>query len=351
MRCNVWFIFFLILSKCCLAQLFPVYNYTAFSEKPELLNQLRANHVYFLGEEHGVKETDVAEARMIELIGHSNARILLEGPYERNFGLYEVFVEHDSSNYQIESFHPYKTNLLRFIYNNNLPVKTMDIVMLSQFRYFALEIKDLYKTKQYGEQVSRDLELLISASENYRYGKADSLDLYLLLIAEFGKHKAEHEAALGKRYGMVEECFGALKAAVMAYKEKDKLLPYHSNAREDFMFSVFSKEINQNPQSKLISVNGQDHISLDSTMIPLDFVHKSWRPLCHKIKAAYPNKKVCSIYLVKRNHIGFFKKVSHKDYRNLYRLTRRHTTYIVPLTEAGSAFKDLKNKVNHIVVY
>ncbi len=76
-----------------------------------------------------------------------------------------------------------------------------------------------------------------------------------------------------------------------------------------------------------------------------------WSPLAYKTKKAFPNKNICSIYLLNIKKDYFFKKDYPDELKYIIKNTEPNKSYIINLDYKDTPFKNLIGKYTHIVVY
>lgn len=310
-------------------------------------NNLGNYDIYFIGEQHGYNNSEIIEAKLIERIHTKNTTVLLEGPYDRNFGLNKIFINKDTSLYPFNSFNPSKTNLLRYLYYNHIPLKLTDVVL---FKYFYKdEIVEVLNKKGINNPLEDDI------SNFYRIGnlkfpnKKKNRNLYLNYLDTYRTKKSIYDTLLGSDSTKIEECFNALEASINAKQDPRTGSGLWSDFRETFMCSMIVKEIKNPASSKIISINGADHCFLQNKVKGVKSGNGRG-PLAYRIKSAFPDKKVCSILVWNRKE-GLLFSYFPVESRFILKNTKPGKIYIINVDYPGTPFVNLVGRFTHVVVY
>ena len=115
------------------------------------------------------------------------------------------------------------------------------------------------------------------------------------------------------------------------------------------MYNMLKKEINIEANSKIISINGHAHIDLDEKSNWIR--NKDFVPLAKLVKDSFPNKNVCSVYLLNLEQDVYFAKDYSVEKKYIKDNVEKGKEYIINLDYENSPFRKLVGKYTHIVVY
>ncbi len=169
-------------------------------------------------------------------------------------------------------------------------------------------------------------------------------------MQRYDKNKKIHNLFLGNDSIKIEEYFNALNFCILSRCDSS-CSPFDlSNFRESFLYKMFKKEIDLDSNSLVISINGTAHINL-STINNFFIKNKTWVSLAHRVKTNFPNKKICSIYLLNVKKDRSFYKTYPDEIKYILKNTKPNKYYLINLDYKDSPFKNLLGKYTHIVVY
>ena len=304
--------------------------------------------VFFMGEQHGYNKSEIIESKLIDLLYTKSTKVLMEGPYDRNFGFDQVYYEHDTSNYAFDLFNPSKTNLFRHLYYNRIPLKVIDVVLFKN--WFKYEIEQVLTKSIKNKELKKDLATFGEIGlVTFPHKKKDRKN-YFEFIQTYKKKKSLYNTDLGADSSRIEECFMAMEATILIqqkYRDKEKTL---NAVREEFMFDRIAKEIKDVNNSRILSIQGWAHIVLENK---LNLAQKAadWTPLAYRIHTSFPEKKICSIIIWNRNDMSGFPFFYPEDARYILKNTEPGKTYLIKVNYPGSPFKSTIGKFTHIIVF
>ncbi len=307
--------------------------------------------IIFLGERHNIASTDSLETLLVSFFKTKNAKVLVEEGYEKNYLFYKFFLENDTINLNFfnASNNKYSSKLFRLLYNFNIVPKAIDIISNNDIiKEFVL---DTYSKKILSDDVKNDLNEFSSIGAMKFPHKSKNIKKYSTFIHHYYRNLNIHNTCLADDSVKINEYFESLKSYLLAEKDSSSKEYETSNFREDFMFEMFKKQIFLNPNSQIISINGCLHICLDVTNNFNEVKNKSWIPLAVRLKTFFPDKKICSVYLLNmRKDVNFFKAYP-KEVDYICKSIARDKYYIINLDYENTPFKNLIGKYTHIVVY
>lgn len=308
-------------------------------------NTFTGYDVYFIGERHGIYSMQRVETRLLELVSQAApTRVLLEGPYDRNFVMNKVFADRDTSEYYPEFFHPYKTELFRYMFVNNIPVKAIDVPWTKYI--WKDELLKIYKNAN-DSAVKKDIELFAAIGDVRFPHKKKNRRRYYSFLQSFYKNRQAHMNYLGKDSTAVDEYFAAFRANLLSVCDSSAAYSknYLSNFREAFLARMVAKELRENSGSKIVSCNGNYHIGLQKDT-KLFRGKDNWVSVATRTKNTFPEKKVCSIMMWRREDL-FIDASS----RYIKKHTERGKIYVINPDFPGTPFKELVGKITYMVIY
>lgn len=305
--------------------------------------------IILIGEEHFISATEDVEIKLISLVKNNSSKVCLEAPGDMNITFDIVFNRKDTSKYNFNSFteHGYKSNLLKFLYRENLIPAAIDILKSEYF--LKDEILKIYDSKQMPAHIREDIKLFSEIKSLKPPTRYKNMKKYINFIESINENRQLHADILAADSTKVFEYFDALNA--MLYSENDfgNDGPTMTNYREEFMFKMLAKEVNNKANSKVISFNGNAHINLDNKSKWIR--DKKFISLGARLKAAYPDKNIASIYLMYRQKDLYFKGSCPDEYDFIIQNTQSDKQYIIEINEQNMPFRKLIGKYTHVVVY
>ena len=266
-----------------------------------------------------------------------------------NIPIEKTFNKIDTLNYNISLFSNYghEDALINYLYQKKLRVRAIDVFNSENFS--KQEVLKLYYSKSVPSSIMDDLIYLNNIGELRFPNRYQNMGRYMKFMDRFNKHKQEHAELLGKDSTAVMEYFECLDA--MLYTENDfgKDGPAITNYREGFMFKMLKKEIDNPKNSKIIVINGNLHIRLDNSSKWIK--DKNFINLASRVKTAYPNRRIASVYLLNSAQDRFFHKEYPEEFNYIVDHTLMNKSYIIEIDEKNIPLKNLVGKYTHIVVY
>jgi hypothetical protein len=310
-------------------------------------NHFEKYDIIFLGEYHETKGVEETEEKFIRLFKTDHTKILLEKRYDFNLLYKDFFIKRDTSEF-IGYYSKPDRNFARFIYQHQLSVRAIDILRVNNLVHDP--IFNIFDSKRTSQEKQQAVDSFIHSGDlNFSGGRRSMKDNSYSLLEKWDSVKPIQKIILGADSTFVEGYFEALRAALLASDDKTTNIKYASVYRENFMLSMIEQEFAKDTSVQLISINGQSHIFLGKK----DKWVKSdtYEPLAKLVKERFPNKKVCSVYLLSRRLDMLFNKAYPKELEYILKNTSNGITYLIDPDFKDSPIKKLKENFTYIIVY
>lgn len=305
--------------------------------------------IIFMGEQHKVSGNEQIEIKLLSNIANSQTSVCLEAGFDLNIPIEKTFSKIDTINYNIFLFSNYgrEDALISYLYRKKIKLRAIDVFNSENFS--KQEILKIYYSKPIPTNIIDDLMYLNNIGALCFPNRYRNMGLYMKFMDRFNKQRQEHADLLGKDSTAVMEYFECLDAMLHTENDFGKDGPAITNYRESFMFKMLKKEIDNPRNSKVITINGNLHIRLDNTSKWIK--DRNFINLASRVKAAYPNKRIASIYLLNSAQDRFFYKEYPDEFNYIADHTLMNKRYIIEINERNLPFKNLTGKYTHIVVY
>jgi hypothetical protein len=351
---------FFFLCKICIGQNTDLtYLKLGNKENNLIIEQMFNNYdYYFIGENHDSKDLSKNKLMVLNLLNNKNNKnvyveesVLLTNTYDLVFNILKedtinsIFSEMASSNEYSTFLKLLYINIKANDFKNKYNIRPID-----NFSADELDVKKLlrfYSNNPKSIIIKRDLSELKNI--NKKTSKEKQLYSYLKFYDKFKENEKFHLNYLGQtKFNELNLVLKGLESYNESIKEKGELY-YKSSFRENFMFENIIYDIRKNDSLKFISFNGHFHIPLE---IPSEWVGvENWQSLAYKIKIAYPEKKVCSIYLMNKNDDSLSDQYFPEEKKKILSNIKEGEIYLIQLDGEGSPFKELSKKFQYIVVW
>jgi hypothetical protein len=305
--------------------------------------------VIFIGEQHDISVNDSIEALLTSKIYINGTKVLLELGYDQNYLLNNFFTKKDTTTVNFLSNKISGSVLSGTLYNFKITPKAIDI--LSKEDFTKELILEAYSKKEKAVEVINDINEFSKIGMMRPPHVIKNMNKYDRFLEKFTKNRALHMKCLGSDSTKVIEYFEALKAAIEKACDPNTSEIGFSDFREEFLFKMIKGEIENDSYNKVISINGLAHIYFDKNAQLKRIKNKNWSPVACKIKNAFPNKKICSIYLLNIAKNKYFHEDYPEELKYILKNTEPNKSYIINLDYNGSPFINLVNKFTYIVVY
>lgn len=310
---------------------------------------------FFLGETHDTINVSKSKYLLIDLLFEIKAELLfVEEPVYKIDDFFSVlnFLENDTSSYAFRLLtynpeHLYYYKLISLRDNKKNRIQIIPIDNFSSSEITSKYILNCYKNKKRSSIVRNDLKKIKKIKKESSENERESI--YLSFYDSLLKHKEAHLENIGfENYKKIDLFLKGIKTYNISYTQ-DSVNYFQSNEREDFMYENIVNKIKQNDSLKFISFNGHFHIPLN---IPDEWVGvKNWESLAFKVKTAYPQKKVCSIYFMNRKDDSLSDKYFPTEKKLILDNIKDGETYLIRLDGENTPFKELSQKFQYIVVW
>lgn len=323
--------------------------------KDSFFIDFKSYNFYFFGEQHNSSGVGKIQGECLKLLQSSRNIIFTEFPvtYTELFNKYVYQLNVDTSFYKFSFFS--KNNeynqLIRCIYylNRKLPlderIKFIPIDVPEINNIEPYDILQYYSSEKNIFLVKSDLDLISNIRK--RESKKKKIKKYEQFYQKFLENKDSHVNCIGLNNYLKIDNY--LKGLDIYKRNLNSFSWYKSSEREDFMFKNMSFEVKSSQDVNFICFNGHFHITLNK---PKEWVGiKNWESLAYKIKVEYPQKKVCSIYLMNRNDDPLSDEYFPTEKKLILENTKPGETYLIRLDGENSPFKELSEKFQYIVVW
>ncbi|MDO9000067.1 MAG: hypothetical protein Q7W45_09910 [Bacteroidota bacterium] len=300
--------------------------------------------IIFIGEQHNIASNDSIEAFLTLKLASNATKVLLELGYDQNYVLNNFFTKKDTTTINLLSPNVSGSALSGVLYNLKITPKAIDILTKENFSK-ELVLK-AYSTKETPIQVKNDIKEFSEIGMMRSPHVVKNMNKYDHFLENYRKNQALHMKYLGADSIKIVEYFESLKASIESACDPNASIDL-SNFREDFMYKMVEKEIHKN----VISINGHSHICLDPKFKDKRIKNKKWSPLAYKVKTKFPDKKVCSIYLLNIKKDIYFAEDYPDELKYIVKNIEANKRYIIKLDYPNSPFKALQSKYTFIVVY
>ncbi len=361
MKIILFYVLFLFCLKSGQSQIDSLYtknyinNFSFINSNSKCLVDLHKYDYFFFGETHKTRGLGENYLKLFKILNNDINTIFIEYPCSYYNFINDYFYKQiiDTLSYSFNRFaNDFQLAILsRGLYINNsnkLLINRKKIIPIDLDELTSIEPNDIlqyYNTKDISEELLNDLELL--KKRNTTKKRKQKEKQYQDFFQVFKNHKTIHIQNIGiLNYNKINMFLSGLSISL---KSKKDVSWFKSQERENFMFENIVNEIKQNDSIKFISYNGHFHIPLN---IPEEWVGvKNWESLAYKIKVAYPQKKVCSIYLMNRTNDKLSDQYFSTEKKLIIDNTRADETYLIRLDGEGTPFKELSQKFQYIVVW
>jgi hypothetical protein len=335
-------IFFLVITSFGLNA--QIRNFDSISK--EYFNRYE---IIFIGEQHKILSTESIEIKLLSLIKDQKTKVCLELPFDVNIPIEITYSGTDTVNYNLSIFikdgkDPY---LFKFLFNNKLFPTAIDVLQKKYF--YKKAILDIYNSKTLPNDIKKDIDNFASLGDIVFPNELKNMSGYMHFMTDFCKKRTTHAVLLEEDSSKVIGYFDALDAMLFTESNYGKDGPLMTNYREEFMFKMLKKEIDNMNNNKVIAINGNAHIHLDNKSKWIK--DKSFISLGARVKTAYPEKNIASIYLMYRDKDLYFKKSYPEEYKFIMKQTQSGKEYLIEINDSNIPFKNLIGKYTHIVVY
>lgn len=306
--------------------------------------------IFFIGEQHNVSSTDSVEALLVSKLVTNKTKVLLEVGYDKN-SVFNTFLKRDTTSGDFrQPVNSFDNRLLKFLFSSKNKAKAIDVPQINDFSK-ELIVKAYFKDKPMPDIVKSDIEEFLKIGAMRPPRTTRNMNKYDKFFQHFSKNKRLHNSFLGSDSCAIDEYFDALNASIESACDSKANGTVFSNLREEFLFKMVRTEIEKDSTKTIISINGSAHIFLDPLAQLKWIKNREWTPLAYKIKITYPNKKICSIYLLSIENDFYFKRDFPEEMKYIKASTIRGKNYLIPLNDTNLPFKDLANKFTYIIAY
>ncbi|MBA2610562.1 MAG: hypothetical protein H0U95_01230 [Bacteroidetes bacterium] len=306
-------------------------------------------NIIFIGEQHNIDSNDRIEALLVSKIKEKDTKVLLELGYDQNYLLNNFFVKKDTLTVNLFSNNMYGSKLSRVFYNSKITPKAIDVLTKEDFTKDL--VLALYSKKEEPMEVINNIKEFSEIGMMKSPYVIKNMNKYDRFLEQYAKNRELHMKFLGSDSVAIKEYFEALKATIESDCDPNVKGIGFSDFREEFMYKMVKNEIEKSVPVKIISINGSAHICLDPKAQDKRIKNKKWSPLAYKVKTNFPDKKVCSIYLLNIEKDLYFKKDHPEELKYIQEHTDLNKYYLIRLDYKESPFKNLVNMYTYIVVY
>lgn len=315
----------------------------------KMLNKFLNHDYYFLGEKHETSKIDSIRFVLIDLlIKRKTIDFIFLEEGVNSYLDFENFSNYPKSKRCCQEFiwdMSYYKMVLNGINKFNLSNKKISVIPIdvfhSLYQYRGYDITRIIKSKnEYNQVVYRDVKKLNSLSKKNRE------KYFKQFVDSFEIHKRIYYNYLGKDYKKVQKIVDAFNINYNTIRTNpDNIV---NESRENFMFQNILSEIDSS--KVFISLNGAAHISLESLDGPVSQI-KGWESLAYKFFINYPNKNVCSIYIMNRNEDNIAEYYFKDEKNKILEIIPDGDIALIDLRADNSPFCKMGQMFSYVFVY
>jgi len=306
---------------------------------------------FFIGETHYSKNIDSIRAQTVRLI-ISNSRI--------NY----LFLEEAVNSYEdLEKFSKskkYEKCCNDFIINLEYYKKTLKVINhfnYSSFQQISIKPIDIFLPKQFG---SYDILRLFKSRRNI----PELINNDIRLLPKFYNTRKTKDKKFKKFVDNFESnekfyqeyndtIYLKIKMFVDAFNVYYNTLRINSNnlinpMRENLMYQNIIKHVNDT--SRFISLNGLAHVITEPQNGRVSRI-SGWESLTYKIYKNYPDKKLCSIYILNKNEDDGMTLYFKEEKNELLKHLTFDSPVLINLRSKNSPFINMSSLFTHVLVY